>query len=95
MRSTSKRPMACNAKERFCAGDDRLQAGPRVSRRHGDHFAARRYARYASRHTRERAERDYLAGVIVAGMHTNEIFIENGRFYGKKRTADAAANLLR
>ena len=24
----------------------------------------------------------YLAGVIVAGMHTNEIFIENGRFHG-------------
>jgi len=23
-------------------------------------------------------------GVIVAGMHTNEIFIENGRFHGKK-----------
>ena len=26
----------------------------------------------------------YLAGVIVAGMHTNEIFIENGRFHGKQ-----------
>jgi thioredoxin reductase (NADPH) len=26
----------------------------------------------------------YLAGVLVAGMHTNEIFIENGRFHGKK-----------
>ncbi len=25
----------------------------------------------------------YLAGVIVAGIHTNEIFIENGRFHGK------------
>ena len=25
----------------------------------------------------------YLAGVIVAGMHTHEIFIENGRFHGK------------
>src|ERR1039458_4523767 len=24
----------------------------------------------------------YLAGVIVAGPRTNEIFIENGRFYG-------------
>ena len=24
----------------------------------------------------------YLAGVIVAGMHTSEIFIENGRFHG-------------
>jgi len=26
----------------------------------------------------------YLAGVLVAGMHTNEIFIENGRFHGAK-----------
>ncbi len=25
----------------------------------------------------------YLAGVIVAGTHTNEIFVENGRFHGK------------
>jgi thioredoxin reductase (NADPH) len=25
----------------------------------------------------------FLAGVIVAGMHTNEIFIENGRFHGQ------------
>ena len=25
----------------------------------------------------------YLAGVLVAGMHTNEIFIENGRFHGR------------
>jgi thioredoxin reductase (NADPH) len=30
----------------------------------------------------------YLAGVIVAGMHTNEIFIENGRLHGRK-IADA------
>jgi thioredoxin reductase (NADPH) len=26
----------------------------------------------------------YLAGVIVAGTHTNEIFIENGRFHGRQ-----------
>ena len=26
----------------------------------------------------------YLAGVLVAGMHTNEIFIENGRFHGEQ-----------
>jgi thioredoxin reductase (NADPH) len=26
----------------------------------------------------------YLAGVIVAGVHTNEIFIENGRFHGEQ-----------
>jgi thioredoxin reductase (NADPH) len=35
----------------------------------------------------------YLAGVIVAGMHTNEIFIENGRFHGKKIADDIAAKL--
>lgn len=36
----------------------------------------------------------YLAGVIVAGMHTNEIFIENGRFHGKI-IAEAIANAIR
>ena len=36
----------------------------------------------------------YLAGVIVAGMHTNEIFIENGRFHGKT-IAEAIASRLR
>jgi bacillithiol disulfide reductase len=35
----------------------------------------------------------YLAGVIVAGMHTNEIFIENGRFHGRQIAADIAAKL--
>ena len=35
----------------------------------------------------------YLAGVIVAGMNTNEIFIENGRFHGQKIAADIAAKL--
>jgi bacillithiol disulfide reductase len=36
----------------------------------------------------------YLAGVIVAGMHTNEIFIENGRFHGKLIAQSIAANLF-
>jgi len=35
----------------------------------------------------------YLAGVIVAGEHTNEIFIENGRFHGKAIAADIARQL--
>jgi thioredoxin reductase (NADPH) len=26
----------------------------------------------------------YLAGVLVAGVFTNEVFIENGRFHGEK-----------
>ncbi len=36
----------------------------------------------------------YLAGVIVAGMHTNEIFIENGRFHGRA-IAEAIASALK
>jgi thioredoxin reductase (NADPH) len=35
----------------------------------------------------------YLAGVIVAGMHTNEIFIENGRFHGRQ-IADAISRQI-
>jgi len=35
----------------------------------------------------------FLAGVIVAGMHTNEIFIENGRFHGVQ-IAEAIAQQL-
>jgi len=35
----------------------------------------------------------YLAGVIVAGMHTNEIFIENGRFHGRLIAESIAAQL--
>jgi thioredoxin reductase (NADPH) len=35
----------------------------------------------------------YLAGVIVAGMHTSEIFIENGRFHGKVIAQNIAATL--
>ena len=33
----------------------------------------------------------YLAGVIVAGMHTNEIFIENGRFHSQKIATSIAS----
>ncbi|SPE36393.1 conserved hypothetical protein [Candidatus Sulfopaludibacter sp. SbA6] len=35
----------------------------------------------------------YLAGVIVAGMHTNEIFIENGRFHGQQIAQSIAEKL--
>jgi thioredoxin reductase (NADPH) len=35
----------------------------------------------------------YLAGVIVAGMHTNEVFIENGRFHGQKIAEAIAADI--
>ncbi len=35
----------------------------------------------------------FLAGVIVAGMHTNEIFIENGRFHGRQIAVAIASQL--
>jgi thioredoxin reductase (NADPH) len=35
----------------------------------------------------------YLAGVIVAGSRTNEIFIENGRLHGKQIAADLRKKL--
>lgn len=35
----------------------------------------------------------YLAGVIIAGRDTNEIFIENGRFHAKQILPHLAANL--
>jgi len=35
----------------------------------------------------------YLAGVLVAGMHTNEVFIENGRFHGAQIADDIARRL--
>ena len=35
----------------------------------------------------------YLAGVIVAGMRTSEIFIENGRFHGQQIAADLKQKL--
>lgn len=35
----------------------------------------------------------YLAGVIVAGVFTNEIFIENGRFHGEQIAAAIAQEL--
>jgi thioredoxin reductase (NADPH) len=36
----------------------------------------------------------YLAGVVVAGSRTSEIFIENGRFHGRQIAADVARKLL-
>jgi thioredoxin reductase (NADPH) len=35
----------------------------------------------------------YVAGVIVAGSRTNEIFIENGRFHGQLIAGDLAKKL--
>jgi len=35
----------------------------------------------------------YLAGVVISGRNTNEIFIENGRFHGKQIIADIKQRL--
>jgi thioredoxin reductase (NADPH) len=35
----------------------------------------------------------YLAGVVVAGIMTNEVFIENGRFHGEVIIKDICRNL--
>ena len=35
----------------------------------------------------------YLAGVIIAGLDTNEIFIENGRFHARQIIPDLAAKV--
>jgi thioredoxin reductase (NADPH) len=35
----------------------------------------------------------YLAGVIVAGDRTSEIFIENGRFHGRQIAEDLKLKL--
>ena len=35
----------------------------------------------------------YVAGVVISGRHTNEIFIENGRFHGKQIIDDIKRRL--
>ena len=60
---------------------------------HGIHFDPASGRPYTDPETLESDRKGmYLAGVLVAGMHTNEIFIENGRFHGKK-IAEAIAAL--
>ncbi len=36
----------------------------------------------------------YLAGVVIGGNHTSEIFIENGRFHGKQIIASLTGSPL-
>ncbi len=58
---------------------------------HGIEFDPESQRPFTNPATLESARRGiYLAGVLVAGMHTNEIFIENGRFHGRT-IADAIA----
>ncbi|MEP6962289.1 MAG: NAD(P)-binding domain-containing protein, partial [Acidobacteriota bacterium] len=61
---------------------------------HGIKFDAETRRPYTNPETLESDRKGmYLAGVIVAGMHTHEIFIENGRFHGKQ-IAEAIAIAL-
>ena len=61
---------------------------------HGIRFDAETKRPYTHAETLESDRKGiYLAGVIVAGMHTHEIFIENGRFHGKQ-IAEAIAGAL-
>jgi thioredoxin reductase (NADPH) len=61
---------------------------------HGITFEAETQRPYTDPKTLESARKGiHLAGVIVAGMHTNEIFIENGRFHGRL-IAEAIARAL-
>jgi len=63
--------------------------------KHGIQFDAETRRPYTVPDTLESDRKGmYLAGVLVAGMHTNEIFIENGRFHGKI-IAEAIASLLK
>jgi thioredoxin reductase (NADPH) len=51
---------------------------------HGIHFDSETLKPRVDPETYESERRGmFLAGVLVAGMHTNEIFIENGRFHGR------------
>jgi len=60
---------------------------------HGIHFDRESGRPFTDPETLESDRKGmYLAGVLVARMHTNEIFIENGRFHGKK-IAEAIAAL--
>ncbi|MBL8210064.1 MAG: YpdA family putative bacillithiol disulfide reductase [Bryobacterales bacterium] len=50
---------------------------------HGIHLDPTTQKPYTDPNSLESATKGiYLAGVVVAGVHTNEIFIENGRFHG-------------
>ncbi len=61
---------------------------------HGITFEPETQRPYSDPETLESARKGiHLAGVIVAGMNTNEIFIENGRFHGKQ-IAEAIAKSL-
>ena len=63
---------------------------------HGVHFDPSSHKPFTDPETLESDRKGmFLAGVLVAGMHTNEIFIENGRFHGQKIAEAIARELAR
>lgn len=60
---------------------------------HGIHLDPATQKPYINSETLESERKGiYLAGVVVAGVHTNEIFIENGRFHGATIAAAIASS---
>jgi hypothetical protein len=85
-RSRSRRPRAANAQERFRLRHDRLPPRLRVPGGWACVFEGPTVCPSATPETLEsNVPGIYLAGVIVAGSRTNEIFIENGRFQARAR----------
>ncbi len=84
--------MGSDPQERLRFRHDRLSPRPRVYGKHWESVFDPETKKPINESKTLESERKgiYLAGVIVAGMHTNEIFIENGRFHGRQ-IADAIA----
>ena len=83
------------AEERLCAGHDRLSSGFRFLRALGVELSRQPSSKpVVDTHTLEsNVAGIYLAGVIIAGMNTNEIFIENGRYHGRQIAEDLRRKL--
>ena len=64
-------------------------------RRHGIELDAETQRPKMNKETLETERKGmFLAGVVVAGIHTNEIFIENGRFHGIQIASEIARQLI-
>ena len=65
-------------------------------RRHGIELDAETQRPKMNKETLETERKGmFLAGVVVAGIHTNEIFIENGRFHGIQIASEIARQINR
>ena len=94
--------MRVDARRRVCAEERLRLRDDRLPARHSSSWT-RTASRFDAETRRPRTDPEtleserkgiYLAGVLVAGMHTNEIFIENGRFHGAQ-IAEAIVESLR